>query len=62
MEWRDIKTCPDHTKAVFGYLDQFGVWYYTTFPSNYEPLRLGYTHWLEIIPPAAEMARAEADS
>jgi hypothetical protein len=51
MEWRDINACPDHTKGVFGYWTQFDKWYFTTFESKDEPVRLGYTHWLDMKEP-----------
>lgn len=62
MEWRSIDQCPEYTKGVFGYMDQFDAWYYTTFPSRDLPISLGYTHWLEIIPPVAETVPLVVDS
>ena len=53
MKWRDIDTCPKHTKAVFGFMNQFGNWVFEVYPSSMVPLAYGYTHWLEIVPPVS---------
>jgi len=51
MEWRDINECPDHTKGVFGYWNQFDEFFFEVWSSKDQPLKVGYTHWLDIKEP-----------
>jgi hypothetical protein len=53
--WKPISECPEDTKGVFGYWDQFDSWVFNIFGSKDQPEKYGYTHWLDMNPPQRDV-------